>query len=80
MICVGVHPFHLPARVEPSIEEAKDCPCYCLLIIMSFLCVPNQDKQRLLLFIALPLVKVFIAKESGQINLSQAFSSILTLE
>lgn len=45
MICVGGHPFHLPARVEPSIEENKECPCYCLMIIMSFPCVPNQDRQ-----------------------------------
>lgn len=65
MICVGGHPFHLPARVEPRMEENKECPCYCLLIIMSFLCVPNQDRQGLLLFIALPLVEVFTAKQSG---------------
>lgn len=56
---------------------------------MSFLCVPNQDRQGLLLVIALPLEKVFIAKQSGhkvsvtqslQINLNQIFSSLLTSE
>lgn len=47
MFCVGEHPFPLPERPEPSIQENKECPYYCMLIIMVFLCVPNQDRQGL---------------------------------
>lgn len=40
MFCVGEQP--LPERVEPSIQEDKECPYYSMLIIVVFLCVPNQ--------------------------------------
>lgn len=47
MFYAAEHPLPLPDRVEPRIQESKECPYYCMLIIMVFLCVPNQDGQRL---------------------------------
>lgn len=62
MFCVGEHPLRLPERAEPNIKENKECLYYCMLIIMVFLCVPNQDRTGAVILYCFALHEIIFSK------------------